>query len=86
MTAFAAVDAPSQLFESHLLDTTGFQPNDRLVGSVAAFNRFAVTRKLNDGLLFLRFAPASGLDANRLPDPVPAFYRHLHPPKDADNQ
>ncbi len=58
MTAVAEVDAPSQLLEAHLLDTTGFRPNDRLFGSVAAFNHFAVTRKLNDELLLLRFAPS----------------------------
>ena len=36
----------------------GFQDNSRLFLPATAFNRFAVTREINDGLLAPRFAPA----------------------------
>ena len=36
----------------------GFQDNTRLFLPATAFNRFAVTRELNDGLLAPRFAPS----------------------------
>jgi len=48
MTAFAEVDAPSQLFESHLLDTTGFQPNDRLFLSAARAARRSPPRTASE--------------------------------------
>ena len=36
----------------------GFQDNSRLFLPATSFNRFAVTREINDGLLAPRFAPA----------------------------
>ena len=36
----------------------GFQDNTRLFLTPPAFNRFAVTREINDGLLAPRFAPS----------------------------
>jgi len=36
----------------------GFQDNTRLFLPATAFNRFAVTREINDGLLAPRFAPS----------------------------
>jgi hypothetical protein len=39
-------------------DESDGQPNERLYISATEFNRFAVTRELNDGLLAPRFAPS----------------------------
>jgi hypothetical protein len=36
----------------------GFPNNDRLFLPPTAFNRFAVTREINDGILAPRFAPS----------------------------
>ena len=36
----------------------GFKDNSRLFLPATAFNRFAVTREINDGLLAPRFAPS----------------------------
>jgi len=36
----------------------GFSDNSRLFLPATAFNRFAVTREINDGLLAPRFAPS----------------------------
>ena len=36
----------------------GFPTNDRLFLAPTVFNRFAVTREINDGLLAPRFAPS----------------------------
>ena len=36
----------------------GFSDNSRLFLAATAFNRFAVTREINDGLLAPRFAPS----------------------------
>ena len=45
--------------EADLEDTSdGGQSNDRLYLPATAFNRFAVTREINDGLLAPRFAPS----------------------------
>jgi len=38
--------------------TDGFADNSRLYLSPTVFNRFAVTREINDGLLAPRFAPS----------------------------
>jgi hypothetical protein len=38
--------------------TDGFADNSRLYLPPTAFNRFAVTREINDGLLAPRFAPS----------------------------
>jgi hypothetical protein len=47
--------------EADLEDTSdGGQPNDRLYLPATAFDRFAVTREINDGLLAPRFAPSQG--------------------------
>ena len=55
----------------------GFEDNERLYLPATAFNRFAVTREINDGLLAPRFAPSQAawvLSGVRVPvDPsVPA--------------
>lgn len=77
MTAFAQADAPSQPFEYYLLDTTGCQPNDRLLLPATACKRFAVTRELTDGLLSPRFAPSQcARGARRLPDLLPDLLQH----------
>jgi hypothetical protein len=39
-------------------DSDGGQPNDRLYIPATRFNRFAITREINDGLLAPRFAPS----------------------------
>ena len=38
--------------------TDGFEDNSRLYLPPTVFNRFAVTREINDGLLAPRFAPS----------------------------
>ena len=38
--------------------SNGFSNNERLFLPATAFNRFAVTREINDGLLAPRFAPS----------------------------
>lgn len=64
----------------------GGQSNDRLFLPATAFNRIAVTREINDGLLSPRFAPSqrawvlSGV-ITRVPKPVNASAGH-----DADNR
>ncbi|GAA4536983.1 hypothetical protein [Amycolatopsis samaneae] len=64
----------------------GGQSNDRLYLPATAYNRVAVTREINDGLLSPRFAPSqrawvlSG-DINRVSPPVPASI-----PQDGDNR
>ena len=57
--------------------TDGFQNNERLFLPPTVFNRFAVTREINDGLLAPRFAPSQRawvLTGVRVPvdPPVPA--------------
>jgi hypothetical protein len=57
--------------------TDGFSDNSRLYLPATAFNRFAVTREINDGLLAPRFAPSQRawvLSGVRVPvdPPVPA--------------
>jgi hypothetical protein len=77
MTAFAQADAPSQPVEDCLLDTTGCQPNDRLLLPATACKRFAGTRELTDGLLSPRFAPSQcARGARRLPDLLPDLLQH----------
>jgi hypothetical protein len=44
--------------EADLDDTVGGQPHDRLFLPTIAFNRFAVTRELTDGLPSPRLAPS----------------------------
>ena len=73
--------------EGDLEDTSdGGQSNDRLFLPATAFNRIAVTRELNDGLLSPRFAPSqrawvlSGL-ITRVPKAVDASTGH-----DGDNR
>ncbi|HSD09366.1 MAG TPA: hypothetical protein VLF14_00150 [Candidatus Binatia bacterium] len=52
-------DGVVTFIEADLEDTSdGGQPNDRLYLPATAFNRFAVTREINDGLLAPRFAPS----------------------------
>jgi len=73
--------------EGDLEDTSdGGQSNDRLFLPATAFNRIAVTRELNDGLLSPRFAPSqrawvlSGV-ITRVPKAVDASVGH-----DGDNR
>jgi len=73
--------------EADLEDTSdGGQPNDRLFLPATAFNRIAVTREINDGMLSPRFAPSqrawvlSGV-VTRLRKPVDASTG-----KDGDNR
>ena len=73
--------------EEALIDgTSDGQSNRRLFLSPRAFNRFAITRELNDGLLAPRFAPsqrayvASGF-ATLLDEPIDASV-----PRDADDR
>ena len=64
----------------------GFPDNSRLFIPATRFNRFAVTREINDGLLAPRFAPSqrawvlSGF-INRVNPGVPASI-----PQDGDNR
>jgi hypothetical protein len=44
--------------EADLEDESDGMPNERLYIPATQFNRFAVTRELNDGLLAPRFAPS----------------------------
>ena len=64
----------------------GGQPNARLYLPATAFNRFAVTREINDGLLAPRFAPSQrayvlGGNLTLVTPSVPASI-----PQDADNR
>ena len=64
----------------------GGQPNTRLYLPATAFNRFAVTREINDGLLAPRFAPSQrayvlGGHLTLVSPSVPASI-----PQDADNR
>jgi hypothetical protein len=67
-------------------ESDGGQPNERLYIPATQFNRFAVTREINDGLLAPRFAPSqrawvlSG-DLVLVSPPVPASVD-----RDADNR
>jgi hypothetical protein len=70
--------------EANVNGTSDGLPNTRLYLPPSAFNRFAVTRELNDGLLAPRFAPSErgyvlGGSLTRLQRPVPASV-----PEDAD--
>jgi hypothetical protein len=52
-------DGIASAIEVDLEDTSdGGQSNDRLYIPATQFNRFAVTREINDGLLAPRFAPS----------------------------
>jgi hypothetical protein len=64
----------------------GGQPNERLYIPATEFNRFAVTRELNDGLLAPRFAPSQRAwvlrgELTLVSPPVPASI-----PQDDDNR
>lgn len=55
----------------------GFADNSRLYLPATSFNRFAVTREINDGLLAPRFAPSQRAwvlqgQVGRVPAPIPA--------------
>ena len=80
-------DGVISFVEGDLEDTSdGGQPNDRLFLPATKFNRFAVTREINDGLLAPRFAPSQR--AWVLTGPVtlvsPAVDASV--PQDADNR
>ncbi len=67
-------------------ESDGGQSNDRLFLPATAFNRVAVTRELNDGLLSPRFAPSTRAwvlsgSITRVPKPVDASI-----PQDNDNR
>ena len=51
-------DGVISFVEGDLEETSDGQPNDRLYIPATQFNRFAVTREINDGLLAPRFAPS----------------------------
>lgn len=51
-------DGVLTFIEADLEDESDGQPNERLYLPATAFNRFAVTREINDGLLAPRFAPS----------------------------
>ena len=62
-----AADGYNVIASQHSLDTAqgdidtptdGFGDNTRLYLAPTVFNRFAVTREINDGLLAPRFAPS----------------------------
>jgi hypothetical protein len=44
--------------EANIADTSDGLPNTRLFLPATAFDRFAVTREINDGMLAPRFAPS----------------------------
>ncbi|MEU0793498.1 hypothetical protein ABZ342_25785 [Amycolatopsis sp. NPDC005961] len=74
----ANLDGIVDAVEADLEGTSdGGQSNDRLFLPATAYNRVAVTREINDGLLSPRFAPSrrawvlSG-DIARVSPPVPA--------------
>jgi hypothetical protein len=72
--------------EADLEGESDGQPNERLYIPAPRYNRFAVTREINDGLLAPRFAPSqrawvqSGI-LTMVSPPVPASF-----PQDADNR
>ena len=73
--------------EADLEDTSdGGQSNDRLFLPATQFNRFAVTREINDGLLAPRFAPSqrAWVLSGALTPVSPAVDASI--PQDADNR
>jgi hypothetical protein len=73
--------------EADLEETSdGGQPNDRLFIPATGFNRFAVTREINDGLLAPRFAPSqrAWVLSGSLSLVSPAVDASI--PRDADNR
>src|SRR5262245_20640058 len=73
--------------EADLEDTSdGGQSNDRLFIPVTQFDRLAVTREINDGLLAPRFAPSqrAWLLSGTLTPVSPAVDASI--PQDADNR
>lgn len=72
--------------EVNIDGTSDGQPNTRLYLPVTAFNRYAMTREINDGLLAPRFAPGQrgytvAGDLVLVNPPVPASI-----PRDADDR
>ncbi len=51
-------DGVIDAIEGDLEDESDDQPNERLYIPATKYNRFAVTREINDGLLAPRFAPS----------------------------
>jgi len=79
-------DGVIQTDEADEEDESDGLPNERLFIPATAFDRFAVSREINDGLLSPRFAPSqrgwvlSG-SITRVNPPIPASI-----PRDADNR
>ena len=70
-------DGVLSFVEAHINGSSDGLPNTRLYLPVTAFNRYAMTRELNDGLLAPRFAPGQrgytvAGDAVLVDPPVPA--------------
>ncbi|MEO7318878.1 MAG: hypothetical protein ABIZ56_07825, partial [Chthoniobacteraceae bacterium] len=72
--------------EADVDGTSDGLPNSRLYLSPRAFNRFAVTRELNDGLLAPRFAPfqRAYVLSGSLTPVIPSVPSSV--PQDADNR
>ena len=79
-------DGVISFVEADVNGTSDGLPNTRLYLPATAFNRFAVTREINDGLLAPRFAPSQrayvlGGHLTLVSPSVPASI-----PQDADNR
>ncbi len=72
--------------EADVNGTSDGQPNTRLYLPATAFNRFAITREINDGLLAPRFAPSQRayVLGGHLTPVAPAVPASI--PQDADNR
>jgi hypothetical protein len=80
-------DGVISFVEGDLEDTSdGGQPNERLFLPATKFNRFAVTREINDGLLAPRFAPSQRAWALSGPVRLVSPTVDASVPQDADNR
>ena len=72
--------------EADVNSTSDGLPNTRLYLPPTAFNRFAITREINDGLLAPRFAPSqrSYVAAGLLSLVQPSVRASIH--RDVDNR
>ena len=79
-------DGVVSVVESDIEDESDGQSNDRLFIAAPLYNRFAVTREINDGLLAPRFAPSQRAWVQS------GTITHVHPavpasvPRDADDR
>lgn len=80
-------DGVISFVEGDLEDTSdGGQPNERLFLPATKFNRFAVTREINDGLLAPRFAPSQRAWVLNGPVTLVSPAVDASVPQDADNR